>query len=73
MPGTRAPLQDSPFFIAACDGVWDVLSDQQAVDAVLAQGPRYDKGATALRDLAYLHNSDDNVSALVVDLSRIGT
>ena len=29
------------------------------------------KGAAALRDLAFLHGSTDNISALVVDLSAV--
>ena len=41
--------------------MWDVLSDQQAVDAVLATAPEYERGAAALRDLAFLHGSTDNV------------
>ena len=61
----------TPFLILACDGVWDVLSDQQAVDAVAAQAPHYERGAAALRDLAFAHGSDDNVSALVIDLTPL--
>ena len=64
-------LADCPFFIVGCDGVWDVLSDQQAVDAVLAQGPDVARGAAALRDLAILHMTDDNVSAMVVDMTAL--
>lgn len=64
-------LDSSPFFIICCDGVWDALSDQEAVDAVLAQAPHFHQGASALRDLAFLHGSTDNISALVVDLSRV--
>ena len=61
-----------PFFIIGCDGVWDVLTDQMAVDAVLSLAPHhYTKGAAALRDLAFLHGSTDNISAMVVDLSAI--
>jgi serine/threonine protein phosphatase PrpC len=52
---------DCPFVAVCCDGVWDVLSDQQAVDAVLATAPEYERGAAALRDLAFLHGSTDNV------------
>ena len=55
-------VAECPFVTVCCDGVWDVLSDQQAVDAVLATAPDYERGAAALRDLAFLHGSTDNVA-----------
>ena len=58
----------SPFFIIGCDGVWDVLSDEQAVDLVAAWHGAAE-GAAVLRDLAFVHGSTDNISAMVVDLS----
>ena len=91
-------LQDCPFVTVCCDGVSDVLSDQEVVDAVLAQAtatwrhrapqilpsprraltlpcvaqaPDLTRGASALRDLAFVHGSTDNISALVVDLTGV--
>ena len=64
-------FQATPFFIVGCDGVWDVMSDQEAVDAVRVHHPDYHRAAAALRDLAFVHGSTDNISALVVDLTSI--
>ena len=62
---------ECPFFVIGCDGVWDALTDQEAVDAVLQHSPTdLTTGATTLRDLAFLHGSTDNISAIVVDLTR---
>ena len=66
-------LAACPFFIVACDGVWDALTDQEAVDAVLRLAPDYAHGAAALRDLAFLHGSTDNISAMVIDLTRLSS
>ena len=42
---------------------------RQACDAVRALGPaRYVRGACVLRELAFVHGSSDNLSAVVVDM-----
>jgi serine/threonine protein phosphatase PrpC len=59
----------SSFLIVACDGVWDVFEDQDAVDAVraCAGDDRKRRGAAAkLVHEALARGSTDNVSALVV-------
>eukprot|EP01099_Mayorella_cantabrigiensis_P006861 TRINITY_DN5870_c0_g1_i1.p1 TRINITY_DN5870_c0_g1~~TRINITY_DN5870_c0_g1_i1.p1 ORF type:complete len:195 (-),score=35.77 TRINITY_DN5870_c0_g1_i1:36-620(-) len=51
------------FLILACDGVWDVISDSMAVDICQeAVDP-----STKLRDFAYMYESNDNISVIVVD------
>ena len=37
----------------------------------VAQAPELTRGASALRDLAFVHGSTDNISALVVDLTGV--
>lgn len=58
------------FFVLACDGVWDVLSDQQVVDLVAERlGPRGESpqsAAAAVVRAAYDGGSLDNVTATVV-------
>jgi len=60
-------LPTDSFMILACDGVWDVISDQEAVDIVL---PEVDPltAAMKLRDEAYNRFSMDNISVVVVFL-----
>jgi serine/threonine protein phosphatase PrpC len=63
--------KDCPFLILACDGVWDVLSDQEAADLVLLKfkekGP-FEGAAKLLVDTAIEKGSADNVTAIVVFL-----
>ena len=61
------------FLILACDGVWDVLDNQTAVDVVkasLAQKPNnFDAAAKALTLKALAFGSTDNVSAIIIKLN----
>ena len=61
------------FLIIACDGVWDVLSDQEAVDAVVCALAEHGDSAApaqaacdALVALAFQCGSADNLTAIVV-------
>lgn len=60
------------FLILACDGVWDVLDNQEAVDAVRKSlresNNDFDKSSEVLRDLAFAKGSTDNISAIVISL-----
>lgn len=69
----------SQFIIIACDGVWDVLEDQEAVDMIrehLGSGagmtsPPHSKAKTAaqiLVDAALAKGSSDNITVLIVFL-----
>jgi len=74
VPYTSAtPLRDSaahPFFIVACDGVWDVMSDQEAVDIVARARTEEEKRQASqwLIDEAMKRESTDNITAMVVYL-----
>lgn len=63
--------KDCPFLILACDGVWDVLTDQDAVELLLEvykkQGP-FDDAARLLVHTAIERGSTDNITAIVVFL-----
>lgn len=52
----------------ACDGVWDEVSDQMAVDVMLTCGDpdNLTLAGFAVRDRAYVCGSDDNISVLVL-------
>jgi serine/threonine protein phosphatase PrpC len=58
------------FLIIACDGVWDVFSNQEAVNIVLAELKSSDAHGAAqkLVQAAYDAESTDNISAIVVVL-----
>ena len=58
--------ENDEFVILACDGVWDVLSSQDAVDIVRGSIKHVDKAAKRLRDEAFRRGSSDNISVIVV-------
>ena len=61
------------FMVIACDGLWDVMTNQDAADFVLArlgEGLAYEQIATKLVDHAIAElGSQDNVTALVIGLN----
>ena len=61
--------EDDAFMILACDGVWDVMTDQEACDLI---SPEIDplQAAKKLRDQAFEKNSLDNISVIVVFLAE---
>jgi serine/threonine protein phosphatase PrpC len=52
--------------ILACDGVWDVITDEEAF-AVIAREPNPMIAAKLLRDAALEKQSEDNISVMVVN------
>lgn len=75
---TTLGLEEDAFLVVACDGLWDVVSDQQAVDlvrqyeAAVASDP--DASATSpaqfLVDEALRRGTNDNVTVLVAFYRR---
>ncbi len=57
--------------ILACDGVWDVMSDQDAVNLIKDE-PDSQKASELLKDEALRRGSGDNISVLVVKLNVSG-
>jgi len=60
--------------ILACDGLWDVVSDQEALDLVInacSRGVSAKGAADILRDEALERNSKDNISVMVSILKPI--
>lgn len=61
------------FLILACDGIWDVLSNQEAVDIVkneLKEGGSPETAAVKLISIAYEKNSRDNCTAMVIPFKK---
>jgi serine/threonine protein phosphatase PrpC len=57
--------QDNQFVILACDGVWDVLSDQQAVDIVSQFEGNKEDVAAKLTKYAIQRGTTDNITVVV--------
>jgi serine/threonine protein phosphatase PrpC len=56
--------------VIACDGLWDVLEDQEAVDIIspFLKDHEIEKACARLRNVAYARGSTDNVTAVVIQL-----
>ena len=59
--------KDDKFLILACDGLWDVISDQEAVDLVYKMSDPQ-KMSERLLEFAMANGTKDNVSIVVVIL-----
>jgi len=63
--GARLGKEDQ-MLIIGCDGLWDVLTNQQAAEVALRHLDDPVSAAIRLRDTAYLLGSTDNISVIVV-------
>ena len=60
-----APSKPSSFVILACDGLWDVMSDQEAVDAVREfEGEKRDVAEKLVQE-GLTRGSTDNLTVIV--------
>ncbi|PRP83467.1 hypothetical protein PROFUN_09240, partial [Planoprotostelium fungivorum] len=59
--------EEDDHLILGCDGVWDEIGDQKAVDIISSGSNLYDS-SVRLRDAAYLLSSEDNISVITVSL-----
>jgi serine/threonine protein phosphatase PrpC len=60
---------EDDFLILACDGVWDEVWDEDAVECVRGVDDPT-RASAKLRDLAYVLGSDDNISVIVIQLNK---
>ncbi|XP_075642504.1 putative protein phosphatase 2C 49 [Castanea sativa] len=66
--------EDDEFLIIGCDGIWDVMSSQQAVSLVRRGLRRHDDPEQCARDLvmeALRLNTFDNLTVIIVCLSSL--
>jgi len=63
----ESPGTHSDFCVVACDGLWDVMSDEEVGDFVLSNGGKSEAGISRkLIDEALNRGSTDNISAVVL-------
>jgi len=63
---------ETHMLILACDGVWDVLSNEEVAIIVRNSYTKYGNAhriASIIRDSAYMLGSTDNISAMVVEIA----
>lgn len=66
---TIASEAETSFIIAACDGLWDVFEDQEAVDFVLERIEEKELAAKYLVEEALKRGSTDNITVSVAFLT----
>ena len=67
----KVEIQSSDeFLILACDGVWDVMEDQFAVDLIKNSDASPLHSASLLRNYAHMMGSMDNISCCVIHLKK---
>lgn len=66
----RHILPGDTAIVLGCDGIWDVLSNQDAVDLVLEHAGKPQEAAAAIVRTAYNKKSEDNLTAMVIDLTE---
>ncbi|OHT14499.1 hypothetical protein TRFO_15170 [Tritrichomonas foetus] len=54
--------------IIACDGLWDVFTDEEA-SSIVRKSQNAADAATALKSIAFALGSKDNISVIIVDLN----
>ena len=64
----KFPLKDKPYtLIIACDGLWDVVGSEEVAKHCSAFTDLEQMG-TSLKDLAFHHGTQDNVTIMLVSL-----
>ncbi|PHJ15088.1 protein phosphatase 2c domain-containing protein, partial [Cystoisospora suis] len=58
--------EDIRFMLIACDGVWDVLSDQEVVEIVARHVDDPQEAASRVIKTAFERGSQDNLTAIAV-------
>jgi len=66
----RRLTHEDEYLILATDGVWDVLSSQDAVDVVASCNGNMKEAARKLTESAYKRGSMDNITSMVIDLRQ---
>ena len=66
---TLLSSEEDSFLILACDGLWDVCSDQEACDYIASDIDDPQRCAELLTDFALEQGSTDNLSVIVVRLA----
>ena len=64
------------YLVVACDGVWDVVDDQELVECIrghLSKGNERHTTAKALVEFARSEGSGDNITAIIVFLNTAPT